>query len=72
MPHTLGAMAENNQKEIFKRARIYRGLAMRVAKKCRVCHSHVLRVMSLERKSPGIEAAIVKEVERIEATIPRA
>jgi hypothetical protein len=56
----------HNKDSVLKRYRLYRGLYARVARPLGVDRSYVSRVARGERRSPPIEAALKKELRRIE------
>jgi predicted transcriptional regulator len=51
---------------VLVRHSLYRGVFSRVAKELGIDRSYVSRVASGERKSEKVEAALLKEIERIE------
>jgi hypothetical protein len=51
---------------VLVRHSLYRGVFSRVAKELGIDRSYVSRVASGERKSDKVEAALLKEIERIE------
>lgn len=50
----------------FRRAFLYRGVFARVARELDISISHVRRVALGERASAEVEAALTREIERIE------
>ncbi|GEM_PF-5084445 len=50
----------------FRKAFLYRGIFARIAAALGVSTAHVHRVATGERKSPAVEEAIRREIQRIE------
>jgi len=63
----MGNIGDNrNTASVLVRHSLYRGVYSRVAKQLGVDRSYVSRVASGERRSKKIEAALIKEIKRID------
>ncbi|MCU1285796.1 MAG: hypothetical protein JWO13_2146 [Acidobacteriales bacterium] len=51
---------------VLIRPALYRGIYSRVARQLGIDRSYVSRVASGQRRSPEVEAALLKEIKRIE------
>ena len=57
---------DNNKDSKLNRLSLYRGIYSRVARQLEVDPSYVSRVARGERRSAKVEAALLKEIRRIE------
>jgi len=59
---------DNNKNPKLNRLSLYRGIDSRVAKELGIDPSYVSRIALGERQSAKVEAALLKEIRRIEKT----
>ncbi len=59
-------MTDSTKDSLFTRLSLYRGIYSRVARQLKIDPSYVSRVARGERRSDKVEAALLKEMKKIE------
>jgi len=67
-----GDKRKHSTRPLLLRHVLYRGIYSRVARELGIDRSYVSRVASGERRSPKVEAALRKEIKRIEKLANRS